>query len=153
MQIVLGLIALYGETGMPMMSGDSIWCRCHPILAIFVGDYSEQTLMMCTHYNQCPKCQVLCEHLGEYQTFLPRKQSLVIDSYLSVDADMHTFYLACHEAGLKAIYHLFWESLPHIDIFLSITPDILHQLLQGIVKHLIIWLVGIFRPAAINAQC
>ena len=32
-------------------------------------------------------------------------------------------------------------------------PNILHQILQRIVKHLIIWLASIFRPAAINARC
>ena len=152
MQTVLGPITLYGETGMPMMSSDSIWRRCHPILAIFVGDYPEQTLVTCTYYGQCPKCKVPPGLLGEHQTFLPRDQSSMIDTYLSADADMRAFYSACNEAGLKPIYHPFWESLPHVDIFLSITPDILHQMLQGMVKHLIVWLIGIFRPAAINAR-
>ena len=76
----------------------------------------------------------------------------MIDTYLQADADMRALYSACNKAGLKPIYHPFWESLPHVNIFLSITPDILHQMLQGMVKHLIEWLVGIFRPAAINAR-
>jgi hypothetical protein len=42
MHSVLGPISSYGESGLPMMSGDGIWCRCHPIFAIFVGDYPEQ---------------------------------------------------------------------------------------------------------------
>ena len=40
-----------------------------------------------------------------------------------------------------------------MDIYLSITPDILHQLLQGMVKHLVTWLSRIFGAAAINAWC
>ena len=32
-------------------------------------------------------------------------------------------------------------------------PDILYQMLQGMVKHLIRWLVSIFGAAAINARC
>ena len=63
------------------------------------------------------------------------------------------FYAACCNAGLKPIYKPFWESLPLADIFVSITPDVLHQLLQGMMKHLIGWLVGIFGATEINARC
>ena len=153
MQMVLGPIALYGETGIPMMSGDGIWRRCHPIFAVFVRDYPEQALVTCTYYGQCPKCEVPPGQLGEYQSFPSRVQSLVIDTYLSADADMHAFYSACREAGMKPVHHPFWEYFPLVDIFLSITPDILHQMLQGMVKHLIGWLVSIFGPAAIDARC
>jgi len=65
------------------------------------------------------------------------------------------FHAACCEAGLKPVFHPFWETFPLADIFLSITPDILHQLLQGVMKHLISWLTSplAFGPAKINAQC
>ncbi|KAH9035982.1 hypothetical protein EDB83DRAFT_2178445, partial [Lactarius deliciosus] len=53
--------------------------------------------------------------------------------------DVHVFHAACHEVGLKPIFHPFWESLPLVNIFVSITPDILHQMLQGVMKHLITW--------------
>ena len=107
MQTVLGPIALYGETGVPMMSGDGIWRRCHPIFANFVGDYPEQVLVTCTYSGRCPKCKVPPELLGEYQTLPSRMQSSVIDTYLSADADMHVFYSTCRETGLKPIYHPF----------------------------------------------
>ena len=53
---LLGPLALYGETGLPMMSGDGVWRRCYPILASFVGDYPKQVLVTCTYYSECPKC-------------------------------------------------------------------------------------------------
>ena len=153
MQTVLGPIALYGETGIPMMSGDSIWHRCHLIFVIFVRDYLEQALVTCTYYGQCLKCEIPSGQLGKYQSFPSHIQSLVINMYLSANVDMHVFYSACREVGMKPVRHPFWEYFPLVDMFLSIMPDILHQMLQGMVKHSIGWLVGIFGPATIDARC
>jgi hypothetical protein len=46
---LLDSIVPHGETGLPMMSGDGVWRRCHPIFAVFIGDYPEQTLATCTY--------------------------------------------------------------------------------------------------------
>ena len=136
-----------------MKSGNGIWQRCHPIFASFVGDYQEQFLVTCTYNGQCPKCKVPLGQLGEYQTFPRRIQSTVIDTYQLSDADVHTFNRACHETGMKPVYHPFWETLPLADIFLSITPDILYQMFQGMVKCLVEWLIQIFGAAVIDARC
>ena len=73
--------------------------------------------------------------------------------YQLVDSDVHTFYRACGEMVMKPIYHPFWETLPLTDVFHSITPDILHQVHQGMVKHIILWVTSIFGAVTINAQC
>jgi len=154
MNNILGPITSYGETGLPMMSGDGVWRRCHPIVAIFIGDYPEQALVPCTYYGRCPKCTVAADELGEYKTFPRRVQSKAIDTYLLADDENdHVFHLACRQAGLKPVFKPFWASLPLVDIFISITPDILHQLLQGVMKHLIKWLIKIFGLTAINLWC
>ena len=49
MRTILAPIATPGETGVTMMSGDGIWHRCHPIFAVFIGDFPEQSLVMCTY--------------------------------------------------------------------------------------------------------
>ncbi|KAJ7862263.1 hypothetical protein B0H14DRAFT_2349626 [Mycena olivaceomarginata] len=36
--------------------------------------------------------------------------------------------------------HPFWEDLPCVNIYLSITPDVLHQLYQGVIKHVVLFL-------------
>ena len=149
MRTVLGPIAPIGETGVQMMSGDGVWRRCHPILAVFVGDYPEQALVTCTYNGRCPKCEVPPDRLGEYETFPSRFQSTAINTYLLADGDAFPFHRACRDAGLKPVYHPFWEMLPLADIFLSITPDILHQLLQGMMKYLVKWLIKVFRPGEV----
>lgn len=137
MHNVLDSISYYGETGVPMMSGDGVWRQCHPIFANFIGDYPEQVLVTCTYSGQCPKCQVPPNQLGEYKTYPSRVQAMAINTYLLANDSVRTFHRACREAGLKPVPHPFWEKFPLADIFLSITPDILHQLLQGMVKHLV----------------
>ena len=153
MREVLHPIIVPGETGVAMKSGDGVWRRCHPIFANFVGDYPEQALVTCTFSGQCPKCKVTPDELGEFETFAPRLRQSAIDTYRLADGDVHVFHAACRNAGLKPIYHPFWESLPLADIFISITPDVLHQLLQGTMKYLIRWMVQIFGPTEINTRC
>jgi len=147
---VLGPISSYGETGLEMSSGDGIWRRCHPIFAIFVADYQEQVLVTCTYNGRCPKCMIPADQLGKYESFLPHVQSLVLDIYDLADGNVHTFHQACGKTGMKPVYHPFWEMLPLVDIFILITPDILHQVLQGMVRHLVAWLISIFGTVAID---
>jgi hypothetical protein len=153
MRTALGPIGSYSETGFDMMSGDGVWQRCHPIFATFIGDYPEQALVTCTYNGRCSKCMVAPGQLGEYESFPLRMQRNVLDTYILSDGDICVFHSACHEAGMKPIYHPFWEMLPLTDIFRSITPDILHQLLQGMVKHLIAWIISIYGAAAIDMRC
>ena len=153
MQNVLGPMSSFGKTGLPMMSGNGVWCQCHPIFAIFVGNYPKQALVTCTFNGWCPKCLVPLGHLGEYHSFPLRTQRAVIDTYLLADRDIRTFHLACHKARLKPIIHPFWATFPLTDIFVSITPDKFHQMLQGMMKHLIGWIIGIFGPMVINGRC
>src|ERR1700730_7371615 len=69
MQLLVSLINSIGETGIEMISGDGIWRRCHPILATFIGDYPEQTLVTCTFNGCCPKCTVPHDQLGDFEHF------------------------------------------------------------------------------------
>ena len=153
MQNALGPISSFGETGLEMKCGNGVWRQCHPILANFVGDHPEQALVTCTYNGRCSKCKVPLGQLGQYKTFPRRVQSTALDTYQLCDADPHIFNRTCREAGLKPVYHSFWTTLPLTNIFLLITPDILHQMLQGMVRHVILWLVQIFGALGINARC
>ena len=43
--------------------------------------------------------------------------------------------------------------LPLTNIYVSIMPDILHQMLQGMMKHLIRWIIKVFGAAEVDAWC
>ncbi len=155
MDKLLNPIHLYGERGLVMMSGDGTWRRCHPIFAAFVSDYPEQALVTCTYNGRCPKCIVPRDRLGEFLRFPARDLTKATDTFLLADENTPSFHAACREAGLKPIYHPFWQHLPLTNIYISITPDVLHQLLQGVLRHLISWLTNsvVFGAAEIDARC
>jgi hypothetical protein len=155
MEHLLGPIHRYGEQGLAMMSGDGIWRHCHPIFASFVGDYPEQGLVTCTYNGRCPKCLVPSNQLGDFQHFPPQDPMQATNMFQLADEDSHTFHAACRNAGFQPVYHPFWQGLPFTNIFISITPDVLHQLLQGVMRHLLSWLTSsaIFGSAEIDARC
>ncbi|KAG2339975.1 hypothetical protein BDR05DRAFT_950761 [Suillus weaverae] len=74
-------------------------------------------------------------------------------SLATLDDGGVAFVRACAEAGIKPIIHPFWEPLPLVNIFESIMPDILHQLYQGLVKHLLAWLSDACSGDEIDARC
>ncbi|KJA12881.1 hypothetical protein HYPSUDRAFT_112002, partial [Hypholoma sublateritium FD-334 SS-4] len=47
----------------------------------------------------------------------------------------------------------FWKDLPYTNIYELIAPDILHQLDQGVLKHLIKWITVAYGAAEIDARC
>ena len=155
MEHLLSPIQEYGERGLVMMSGDGTWRRCHPIFASFVGDYPEQALVTCTYNGRCPKCLVPSDQLGDLQRFPAQDPMQAAHTFRLADEDSHAFHAACREAGLKPVYHPFWQTLPLTNIFISVTPDVLHQLLQGVMKHLVLWLTNsaVFGAAEIDKRC
>ena len=144
MRRVLSPIESYSKTGIAMATEDRIWYRCHPILATFIGDYPEQSLVVCTQSGRCLKCMVPRDEIRDNMKFPSRDFGAAVDIFSLSDGDSMAFHTACRNASLKTTYHPFWECLPFTNIFLSITPNILHQLHQGVLKHMVRWLVALW---------
>ncbi|KAG1789961.1 uncharacterized protein HD556DRAFT_1433520 [Suillus plorans] len=141
-----------GINGMAIMSGDGALRRGHPLVACYIGDYPEQLLVTGIKTGECPKCDIPSDELGSKDLpFHTRDLGDILDALALVDEDPYEFTKACRSAGIKPLYHPFWEDLPHCNIFRAITPDILHQLYQGLVKHLISWIKSAFSDAEIDA--
>jgi len=145
-----------GEAGVLMTMGDGITYRIHPLLACFTGDYPEQVLTTATFTGECPICPIPHDQLGAYVHNTPtglRELELVLQALNSFDDDPAGFLQACKGAGIKLIVDPFWKDLPYVHIYHSITPDILHQLYQGIIKHIIGWVTKVYGGAEIDARC
>ncbi|KAK7041206.1 hypothetical protein R3P38DRAFT_3309998 [Favolaschia claudopus] len=121
-----------GKSGMHVTSGDGVVRRGHPIYATFVGDYPEQCLVTTIKTGECPTCEVPRDELGEDAQFPLRDLENILAALDQLDEGPTIYRKACEEAGIKPVYHPFWERLPHANIFRSIAPDVLHQLYQGI---------------------
>jgi hypothetical protein len=138
----------------PMTSGDGVVCHSHPIITCYSGDYPEQVLVTGIKTGQCPKCDI--EHDKLRSAGIPAALwdlMVVLNVLALINEDYVPFNHACQELGIKPIYKPFWEPHAHLNIFLSITPDILHQLYQGILKHLLAWIQGCWSEAEIDACC
>ncbi|KAJ7750295.1 hypothetical protein B0H16DRAFT_1663370 [Mycena metata] len=146
-----------GSEGMVVVSGDGVARRGHPILAAYVGDYPEQLLVGCVKNMDCPQCPEAAKNLGdapvagEPEKF--RDLNAILDALAAFDEDPAEFVKKCKAAGIKPVIHPFWEGLPFVDIYKSITPDVLHQLYQGVMKHLKAWIIEAFGAAEIDARC
>jgi hypothetical protein len=137
-----------------MASGDGIVQCCHPIYATFIGDYPKQLLVTCIKHGECPTCPVSHDDLGDPdKTGAPCELDKILEAFNTICQGPITFAKACREAGVKPIQHPFWEGLPFVNIYRSIVPDVLHQLYQGIIKHLVGWLREICGDAELDAWC
>ena len=101
---LLDPICFCGETGLTMLSSDGNWRRCHPVFATFVGDYPEQTLVMCTLNGCCPKCVVPNDQLGDHRRFPARDYTEALETYDLADEDTHQFHAVCRTRGLKPVF-------------------------------------------------
>lgn len=140
-----------GINGVVMHSGNGVARRCHPIFALYVNDYPEQVLVTCTYSGDSPLCEVPANELGDYPCDYEFRS---FEEALSAAESIGTpdWGKNCAEANIKPVQHPFWEDLPYVDIFRSITPDILHQLLQGVMKHLIGWITKIVGKDELDAR-
>ncbi|KAI0819805.1 hypothetical protein BC628DRAFT_1400685 [Trametes gibbosa] len=153
---VLAPLKTAGVHGIEVISGDGVTRRGHPIFAMYVGDYPEQLLVTCCKNGTCPKCSITRNNVGA--TTDPahpfRDLEEVLNALNRFDSDSPAdFSKACREAGIKPVVNPFWKDLPDVNIFCSITPDILHQLHQGVIKHLVAWLKAAYGPEELDARC
>ncbi|CCO36287.1 hypothetical protein BN14_10419 [Rhizoctonia solani AG-1 IB] len=142
MRTILEPLEKAGKEGVEIECGDGFVRWCFPILAAYIADNPEQTLIAGCRRNRCYRCTVARDERGELPPDLPspRNPGHTADA-LEAQALNHTNTLFVTE-GLKPYGKPFWADLPHTNIFTCLTPDILHQLHKGVFKeHLMNWCI------------
>ncbi|KIJ07097.1 hypothetical protein PAXINDRAFT_38417, partial [Paxillus involutus ATCC 200175] len=104
-----------------MCIGDGVLRRTHPLVACYIGDYPEQLLVTGMKTGECPGCNVPRGELGNADiTFKFCDLKNILDALALVDDQPTNFTKACANAGIKPIYHPFWEDQPYCNIYRSI---------------------------------
>ncbi|KAH9015557.1 hypothetical protein EDB84DRAFT_1633781 [Lactarius hengduanensis] len=156
MRRILEPLVSAGKNGVFMSTAGGLVHRNHPILASFIGDYPEQVLATCSIYGDCPVCGTSKDDLGDFKPDdvpPPRELDGFLAALGSFWADSAGFLQTCSEIRMKPVPQPFWLGLPHLNIYRLITPDVLHQLYQGVVKYLKSWVIEACGPAEIDARC
>ncbi|KAF8261595.1 hypothetical protein EI94DRAFT_1780209 [Lactarius quietus] len=156
MHCILDPLISAGRDGVFMSTAEGIVHRNHPILACFIGDYPEQVLTTCSVSGDCPVCGTTCKDLGHFDVDdvpHPRKPDEFLEALDSFWRNSAGFLRICSDICMKPVPQPLWHGLPHVNIHQSMTPDVLHQLYQGVFKHLKLWVFDACDKAVIDARC
>ncbi|KAG9080612.1 hypothetical protein FRC06_006358 [Ceratobasidium sp. 370] len=137
MESILEPLKEASRQGVEMFCADGGIRRVHPILAAYLADYKDQTLVTCVRENRCPVCWVPSEERVDYnkQYGLRGKRETMknLEDYWAGDSR------GVERLGIRP-NRPFWADLPYVDIFNCIAPDMLHQLNKGVFgEHVVKW--------------
>ena len=142
MKLMLQPLVAAGREGVETVCADGRIRQVYPILAAFIGDHPEQCLVACCAENRCPKCHVPADQRGANTRFPLRNQEQTARVLHAQASGQYPPEFVAE--GLRPVFSPFWADLPHTDLFICITSDILHQLHQGLFKdHLKKWCAAI----------
>jgi len=118
-------------------------------LAAWVGDFPEQVMIDQVLYGSCPMCEILKAAPMGHSTFRPldNLRDQHIYSELLQDNNNH----ALHTVGVHPIRNQFWQ-YPLCNVYRLWQPDELHQLLLGLVKDLLRWLLKCLKARDVKDQ-
>ncbi|KAJ7630322.1 hypothetical protein FB45DRAFT_978715 [Roridomyces roridus] len=131
MRSLLNPLVQAGKEGVDILCADSQVRRVFPVLTAYVAAYPEQCLVD------------------------PKKRGMPV--YSALREPEETVKLMRKEArgfkpdgfkkhGLRLV-NPFWKDLPHCNIFQCFTPDILHQLHNGVLDHIVKWSTASLDPS------
>ncbi|KAF5311326.1 hypothetical protein D9611_012561 [Ephemerocybe angulata] len=154
---ILSPLVQSGREGMDVADADGAVYRGHLIYAAFVGDYPEQVQTTCTITGECVQCPASHNCLQDFDiddaNTSWRPLNRLLDALDNLDDDPQGYRDLASELRVKPVVAPFWKDLPLAHVYRSITPDVLHQLYQGVIKHLISWLTEACGAAEIDARC
>jgi len=130
----------------------------HPVLASYVADYPEQCLVTCTRYGQaCPICFSPKPKFGRDEHGEIRQQDKTweaIDTFLAAGTrdTRKTALATLNTTGLNPVDEPFWRDWAFTNVHTSMTSDVLHQLVQGMGKHVVEWLISLADAKELDAR-
>jgi len=153
MEKITASLVKAGKEGVLMTCADSQLRRVHPILASYVADFPEQSLVSCTQQSRCPICKVSFHDRGHLNSDTIDTLRDMGETLEGVNVTISGHYSAiADEQGLRPTKP-FWEQLPYANIHQCFAPDLLHQVHKGIFKdHLVKWCQTLIGADELNAR-
>ncbi|KAJ7886468.1 hypothetical protein B0H14DRAFT_2316276, partial [Mycena olivaceomarginata] len=103
-----------------------------------VADYPEQCLVGCA---KCGTCQRSATDLQDPEPGSARSPEWTLDIIAKGEKQTseNKFHDYCMDHEVAGVHKPFWQGFPLTNLAMSLTPDVLHQLYQGVFKHLVGW--------------
>ncbi|KAG9091719.1 hypothetical protein FRC06_000442 [Ceratobasidium sp. 370] len=105
-------------------------------LAGYITDLEEQWLVAALGGQTCPHCTRDCNHLGDLESGLPRTPADILRRIRKIKKDykaawgrspsIEEFLNLAGEEHLNGVDKPFWKTLPRLNIFHVLSPDLLH---------------------------
>ena len=125
------------QEGYEMGCADGNIRLCFPKLFCWLADHMENATIHGIASNRCPICTTPTEKLGEYadSTYPVRSHASYAMTYGESDA------LGLNMQGVKNIHNALW-SIPSLNPPDLVRADILHNVLLGVLDHMMDWIQG-----------
>ncbi|KAG8714425.1 hypothetical protein FRC09_017655 [Ceratobasidium sp. 395] len=141
-----------GTSGVEMQCADGGVRLVFPVVAAYIADFAEQTLVACSRENRCPICLVPADERQDGRSEHPVRDK--VQARTALDNYKHQKRGAAQDLkdlGLRPTQP-FWQNLPFVNLSDSITPDLLHQIHQGVFgEHLDKWLTNLIGEERFDA--
>ncbi|KAF8604054.1 hypothetical protein BDV93DRAFT_441394, partial [Ceratobasidium sp. AG-I] len=139
------------EKGVDMWCADGYQRRVYPRIAAYVADWPEQNLHSCTSEGSCPICKTTWQGRGDIERaaeLREREETLgVLKLYF-----LHNSAAELKQLSLKPVWP-WWGDIPYVNLATCFTPDLLHQIYQGVFKtHLLRWLKYLVGPTEVDER-
>jgi hypothetical protein len=105
-------------------------------LAAYIADLEEQWMVAGLGGSTCPHCESNPSHLGDAECRPMRSPDDILDKIKQIKKDhreatgrsptLEQFMDLAGEHHLNGVDKLFWESIPQLNIFEALSPDLLH---------------------------
>jgi len=128
---------------------DGFQRQCYPLLAAWVGDYPEPVMLAQVSSGSCPMCEIPKDAPMGHPAFRPLDNPP--DQHVYMELLDETNIDVLHTLGVHPIRNQFWQ-YPLCNVYRLWQPDELHQLLQGLVKDILHWLLKYLKARNVKDQ-
>ncbi|KAG9089920.1 hypothetical protein FRC06_001305, partial [Ceratobasidium sp. 370] len=113
----------------------------YPVIRGVMLDFEEQLQMSGVMKNRCPKCLQEVDGRGSGQLGPPRTNTqtlCALHAWIEGEGRGRADRLGLRDRPVWP----WWANIPHLDFAASLMPDLLHQLHQGMFRHLLNWSIA-----------